>query len=225
MASLPVLRYRRSGFLPISREGRTGAPVGLEDHAAHRFDADPIVHGAPQLLLTSQTSLRRPDANVTEQKADLLEFAACQVTQPLTCVAQCQHAAGEPRRACGVRVEGSTSRYWLSAAPMASFRARGLNHKRVYRAYKAARLQVRRRRLRRPTRAERRDFCSECLLQLELCKPGGRGAADRQYYTKVGDGVLAEFPVGFVIDGMKVELESQMTMAIGFTEPTSLAPT
>ena len=56
-----------------------------------RFDAEPIVHGASELLLASEIPLRRLDGDVAEEELDLLEFATGQVAQP----------AHVRRRSCG----------------------------------------------------------------------------------------------------------------------------
>jgi hypothetical protein len=41
-----------------------------------RLDADPVVDGASQLLLAPEISLGGLDRDVTEQKLDLIQFAA-----------------------------------------------------------------------------------------------------------------------------------------------------
>jgi hypothetical protein len=38
-----------------------------------RFNAEPIVHGLPESLLTAQVFLRRLHGDMTEQKLDLLQ--------------------------------------------------------------------------------------------------------------------------------------------------------
>jgi predicted RNase H-like HicB family nuclease len=44
------------------------------------FNANPIVHGAPKLLLTSQVPFRRLNGDMTQEKLDLLEFATREMT-------------------------------------------------------------------------------------------------------------------------------------------------
>ena len=41
-----------------------------------RFYTDPVVHGAAQLLLAPEVTLRGLDRDVTEQELDLIQFAA-----------------------------------------------------------------------------------------------------------------------------------------------------
>jgi hypothetical protein len=61
--------------------GRPSAPDEPRSGCGIWFDADPIVHGAAELLLASQVPFRRLDGDVTQEKLDLLEFTAGEVTQ------------------------------------------------------------------------------------------------------------------------------------------------
>jgi hypothetical protein len=47
-----------------------------------RFNAEPIVHGLPESLLTAQVFLRRLHGDMTEQKLDLLRLAFRIMTEP-----------------------------------------------------------------------------------------------------------------------------------------------
>jgi hypothetical protein len=46
-----------------------------------RADSQSVVHGNPELRLASQVALRRLDRPVTEQELNLIQFAACEVTE------------------------------------------------------------------------------------------------------------------------------------------------
>lgn len=46
-----------------------------------RLDAQPIVHGVPELLLAAKVALGRLDGDVPEQELDLVQFATGQVAQ------------------------------------------------------------------------------------------------------------------------------------------------
>lgn len=49
------------------------------------FEADLVVDGISEPLLAAEVSLRRLDADMTEQKLDLLKFPACFVTRTGGC--------------------------------------------------------------------------------------------------------------------------------------------
>jgi len=58
-----------------------------------RFDADMIVHSVAKALLAAEIPLSRLDAHVTEQKLNLLQFAAGFVAEPCTSPPVMPHAA------------------------------------------------------------------------------------------------------------------------------------
>jgi hypothetical protein len=46
-----------------------------------RFDSQSVVHGNPELLLASKITLRGLDGDMSEQKLDLIQFAACEMAE------------------------------------------------------------------------------------------------------------------------------------------------
>lgn len=68
----------------ICRQGGTGLPSALDCARSRgvRLDAEPIVDGAPEPPFASQVPLRHLDGDVAQEKLELLEFAARQVTEP-----------------------------------------------------------------------------------------------------------------------------------------------
>jgi hypothetical protein len=66
----------------IGNEQSTGDGLSLLRAYYRRFslvwlDTDPVVDGAAQLLLTPEITLCCLDRDMTEQKLDLIQFAAC----------------------------------------------------------------------------------------------------------------------------------------------------
>lgn len=53
-----------------------------------RFDADFVVHSESELLLAAEVMFRRLDGDVAEEKLDLVELAAGQVTETRTGASQ-----------------------------------------------------------------------------------------------------------------------------------------
>jgi hypothetical protein len=52
------------------------------------FNADLVVIGEPQLLLTAEVMFGRLDGHVTEEELNLVELAACQMAKTRTCPSQ-----------------------------------------------------------------------------------------------------------------------------------------
>ena len=82
---VPLMLYQR-----VVANGGESASVPDEPRSCRGiwFHAEPIVHGAPELLLTSEVPLRSLDGDVVQQKVNLLEFTSRQVTQPRACAVQ-----------------------------------------------------------------------------------------------------------------------------------------
>jgi hypothetical protein len=49
--------------------------MGVQPSSSGRFNAEPIIHGMAETLLTSQVFLRRLHRYMTEQELDLFQFA------------------------------------------------------------------------------------------------------------------------------------------------------
>ena len=70
-------------LVPHVAKGRTirRSSVPVRSHGGVGFEPHRVVHGAPQLLRAAEIAFRRLNRDMPEEKLDLIEFAACEVTE------------------------------------------------------------------------------------------------------------------------------------------------